>query len=347
MMNRRCFLRGGLLAAPIIFSLSGCTTRKQAFHQTIAVFGTLVNITLYAEHQQQANQAFAAVNQRFSQIHHDWHAWEKGGLVSKINQAIADTRPIDIPSEVAEFIRLNQQLCSKTLGLFDPGIGQLVKLWGFHRDQFADNSSPHPDDVAKLLAQKPSILDIEWQGNQLFCSNVAVSLDFGASGKAYALDAATQSLAESGISQATIAIGGDIQVIGSKPDAEGWRVGINDPDDTRKAKHILLLQDGEAICSSGTYQRFYTDRGKKITHIIHPHTGQPVTHHLHSSVLNSQAILAEVGALSQLIATEAQWQKIAQNLELSLYYRLSARQEESISPALAQRIRVASGRFAA
>ncbi len=335
MINRRNFLKLSM-ASPVL-GLTACFDSKPLFQETIAVFGTLVKISLYADHQQQAEQAFAAINSRFQQIHTDWHAWEKGGIVSKINQAIADGKPIDLNAEVADFIRRNQHLCVQTQGLFDPGIGKLVKLWGFHQNNYEGNTSPPPQVVAELLAQKPSILAIQWQDNQLFCPNKSVSLDFGASGKAYALDTAVTSLQQQGITQATVAIGGDIKVLGNKPDG-AWRIGINDPKDTNKAKTSLTLSDGEAICSSGTYQRFYTEQGKKISHIIHPLTGYPVTHILHSSVIHSDALIAEVGALSQLIATSEQWQSIAQQLGVSLYYRISAEQEEVISSALRPRL---------
>jgi thiamine biosynthesis lipoprotein len=333
-MNRRQFIA---LAFTTPIGLTGCTTPKQSFHETIAVFGTLVNITLYTNGQQQAIEAFAAVNARFQQIHTDWHAWEKGGLISKINQAISEGLSLEINAEVVKFIQHNQQLCQQTLGLFDPGIGKLIKLWGFHQNSYEGNRHPDPKAVTELLAQKPSIMDITWQGNKLFCANPAVSLDFGASGKAYALNAATETLSQQGITQATIAIGGDIQVLGNKPNGV-WHIGINDPEDTSKAKMTLTLADGEAICSSGTYQRFYIDQGKKVSHVIHPHTGQPVTHILHSSVLHHNSLIAEVGALSQLIATPEEWQKIAQTLGISLYYHISADQQEEISPALTARI---------
>lgn len=335
MINRRQLLKLSLLS-PVV-GLTACFGNKQSFQETIAVFGTLVKITLYADHQQQAERAFSAINSRFQQIHSDWHAWEKGGIVSKINHAIGEGKNIDLNTEVADFIRRNQLLCMQTQGLFDPGIGKLVKLWGFHQNNYEGNTSPPPQIVAELLAQKPSILAIQWQGNQLFCPNPSVSLDFGASGKAYALDAAVATLKQQGITQATVAIGGDIKVLGSKPDG-AWRIGINDPKDTHKAKTSLNLTDGEAICSSGTYQRFYTEQGKKISHIIHPYTGYPVTHILHSSVIHSDALIAEVGALSQLIATPTQWQTIAQQLGVSLYYCISAEQEETVSSALRPRL---------
>jgi thiamine biosynthesis lipoprotein len=335
MTNRRTLFR--LFLASGLFPLGACARPAQAFSETIAVFGTIVRITLYAQNQQQATQAFAAINTRFQQIHTDWHAWEKGGLVSKINDAIAISEPISINHEVAEFIRRNQTLCQQSNGLFDPGIGKLIKLWGFHRNSYEGNKTPNEADVQTLLAQQPSILDITWDNDTLFCPNPSVSLDFGASGKAYALTAATDTLKQQGISNATIAIGGDIQVLGQKPEGL-WRIGINDPLQAGKVKASLTLADGEAACSSGTYERFYTDLGKKVSHIIHPKTGQPVTHILHSTAIHADALIAEVGALSQLIAGESQWTVIAQQLDVQYSYLITPEGKDLISNALKKRL---------
>jgi thiamine biosynthesis lipoprotein len=328
----RFFLASGLTVLP------ACNRSSRVFNETIAVFGTLVRISLYAETQEQATQAFAALNARFQQIHNDWHAWEKGGLVSKINDAISEGRPIAINSEVANFIKRNQILCQQSNGLFDPGIGKLIKLWGFHKNSYDANKKPDQQDVQALVEQHASILNILWDGNILFCNNPAVSLDFGASGKAYALNAATETLKQNGIINATIAIGGDVQVLGQKPEGL-WRIGINDPLHAGATKATLTLNDGEAACSSGTYERFYTDLGKKISHIIHPVTGQPVTHILHSTAIHQDSLIAEVAALAQLIAEEAQWHNIAQQLGVQYSYLITAEGKDITSLALAKRLK--------
>lgn len=334
-MNRRTLLRLSLALG--LSPLAACTRPPQAFQETIAVFGTIVRITLYAQNQQQATQAFAAVNSRFQQIHHDWHAWEKGGLVSQINQAIADNKPITISSDVADFIRRNQQLCQQSNGLFDPGIGKLIKLWGFHKNSYEGNKTPDNSAVQALIDQQPSILNITWDGDTLFCANPAVALDFGASGKAYALNAATDTLKQQGINNATIAIGGDIQVLGKKSEG-AWRIGINDPLHIGQSKASLTLADGEAACSSGTYERFYTDLRKKVSHIINPKTGQPVTHILHSTAIHRDALIAEVGALAQLIAGKDDWQQIAQNLDIQLSYLIDNSGNSIISDQINARL---------
>jgi thiamine biosynthesis lipoprotein len=324
----------GLGVAPLF----ACSRPPQAFQETIAVFGTLVKLTVYAHQPEQASRAFAAVNARFQQIHHEWHAWEKGGLVSKINQAIAQGESIELSDEVAQFIQRNQQLCRQTNGLFDPGIGKLIKLWGFQQNSYEHNRTPSAESLAEVLAYKASILDLHWQGNRLSSHNDKVALDFGASGKAYALNAATQTLTEQGISQATIMIGGDLQVLGEKPDGP-WRIGIKDPLNPNRAKASLSLHSGEAACSSGTYERFYTDQGKKVSHIIHPHSGQPVTHLLHSTAIHTDALIAEVAALAQLIAGNNGWHTIAQNLELQYSYLIDNDGKSLISSALNQRLK--------
>ncbi len=54
-------------------------------------------------------------------------------------------------------------------------------------------------------------------------------LDLGAVAKGYAGDETERILRENGITSALINLGGNIQLVGSKPDGTDWRLGLKDP----------------------------------------------------------------------------------------------------------------------
>ena len=64
-----------------------------------------------------------------------------------------------------------------------------------------------------------------------------MSLDLGGVAKGYAMDEAVKALREAGIQHALINAGGSVYALGTRPDGEPWRVGIQDPVTAR----ILLL----------------------------------------------------------------------------------------------------------
>jgi len=338
-----------LLIAP--FLLTSCEKPASETHpsaenlepsrQTLYVFGTLVNIELYADNPQQAQTAIQQIEQRFHQLHRDWHAWEKGGIIARINQAIANQTPITIPDSLKTFIQKSQQLCQSSQGYFDPGIGSLIALWGFHSDHW---QGP-PPSAAALQAyrqNRPSILDIQIQGNQLTSRNPQVALDFGGNAKGLALDIAQQSLQKAGIQHALINIGGDIQTLGLKPNHQPWRIGIQNPQNPKAAPiGYIELNSHESIVTSGTYQRYYRWQNQSYSHLLNPKTGYPIDHekpHFTSvTVIHPDATTADAAATALIIAGPKHWQSVAQQMKITQALLIDSTGNRHFTPAMQKR----------
>ena len=103
--------------------------------------------------------------------------------------------------------------------------------------------------------------------------NPAVQLDLGGYAKGYALDRAAAILREAGTVNALINIGGNVMALGGKGD-QPWRIGIQHPRAPAPLA-TLPLYDGEAIGTSGDYQRYFELDGERYAHLLDPRTGQP------------------------------------------------------------------------
>lgn len=324
-LNRRKFLVCGI-GLGLATQLNGCSQTVQPYRAQIPVFGTLVDLLIYCASSTQANRAIYAVEQTFHQFHQDWHAWEQGGILSKINQAIATQTPISVADSVKDFIQTSQQLCRQSLRLFDPGIGKLVALWGFHSEQW---QGPPPDKplIQQWLDQRPSILDLSFQGNQLTANNPQVQLDFGGNAKGLALDIAMQSLKNSKVDAALVSIGGDMKALGVKPNGTPWQVGVQSPENPQQTITQLKLYANESLVTSGTYQRFFEWQGKHYSHLINPNTGWPVDTEqsfVSVTVIHPDAMRADAAASALLIAGKSQWQKVASQMDISLALAIDA-----------------------
>ncbi|HPE05609.1 MAG TPA: FAD:protein FMN transferase, partial [Thauera sp.] len=98
-------------------------------------------------------------------------------------------------------------------------------------------------------------------------------LDLGGYAKGYALDRAAAILREAGTVNALINIGGNVMALGGKGD-QPWRIGIQHPRAPAPLA-TLPLYDGEAIGTSGDYQRYFELDGERYAHLLDPRTGQP------------------------------------------------------------------------
>jgi thiamine biosynthesis lipoprotein len=171
-------------------------------------------------------------------------------------------------------------------GLFNPAIGGLIQAWGFQADDFKA-VLPDAKRISALVKANPQMSDLVFSApNQASANkgkqagvvvgslNRTVKLDLGGYAKGYALDRAAAILRQQGIHNALVNIGGNVMALG-KHGSRAWRVGIQHP---RKPGPLatLELHDGEAIGTSGDYQRYFELDGKRYCHLIDPRNGYPV-----------------------------------------------------------------------
>jgi len=288
--------RALLLAAPLI--LTSCS-KEPLYQEEGFVFGTRVEVSVYGEDEARARQAVASVMQEFQRLHNLLHAWKPSAL-GELNAAFAHGKAVHVTPELEAIIRDATQLSEQSGGLFNPAIGGLVKLWGFHADEYK-SALPEEKRLASLVAAQPRMTEISFLSRKESVTastrNHFVQLDLGGYAKGYALDRATEILHKMGVSNALINIGGNIMALGTHG-SRPWRVGIQHP---RKPGPLatLELHDGEAIGTSGDYQRYFELDGKRYCHLLDPRTGQPVQGVQAASVLTRGA---HAGVLSDALS---------------------------------------------
>jgi FAD:protein FMN transferase len=269
----------GLLAALLVWLLAACGPQpgKAPIAQEAYVFGTRVELLAWGAPEAAARAALGEVLREFDRLHRSYHAWQPSELTA-LNAAIAAGQPHEVSDELAALIRTAQALAAQGDHLFDPGIGRLVALWGFHGEEFRP-ALPDAATLAALTAARPSIAHLQLDGRRVTSSDFSVALDFGGYLKGVALDHAAARLKARGIENALINIGGNVRALGSKGGVP-WRVGIRHPRGEQAGGAPLAtleLRDGEAIGTSGDYQRFFELDGRRYSHLIDPRTGAPAT----------------------------------------------------------------------
>ena len=330
-------MRRGLIALLLALFLAACG-RTPIQQQEAYVFGTRVEVLVVDADPAQGRAAIAAVLREFDRLHRTYHAWQPSELTA-LNAAIAAGKPHAVSPELAALIRESQQLSRRGDHLFDPGIGQLVKLWGFHADEFKAEV-PDPAAVAAWLAGHPSIADLRVDGNTVSSGNPRVALDFGGYLKGVALDRAAAILKEQGIRNALINIGGNILALGDK-EGRKWKVGIQHPRQPGPMATIEL-GDGEAIGTSGDYQRFFEVNGKRYAHLLDPRTGYPADHTQAVTVVipsgEKAGTLSDASSKPIFIAGPADWREAARRQGVTQVLRVDASGAVAVTAELRGRL---------
>lgn len=327
----------GLILLAVLL-LAGCS-QPALYTQESYVFGTRVEVSIYGEPEEKAQRVTAQVLRIFDQMHHHLHAWEPSTL-TRMNQvfSLSPAQAVIAP-EMIPIIQDATRYSQQSDGLFNPAIGNLIHLWGFQSDHFQARL-PDPAAIQALVKANPQMRDIVISGNLFHSNNAAVRLDLGGYAKGYALDVAAAYLRSQGIHNALINIGGNIMALGQYGDRP-WRVGIQHP---RKPGPIatLALHDGEAIGTSGDYERFFEFNGQRYCHIIDPRTGWPAQGVEAVTVLiapgKHAGTLSDVASKPLFIAGVSGWQQAARQMGVNAAMLIDANGKIYLTPVMRKRL---------
>ncbi|MFV1921087.1 MAG: FAD:protein FMN transferase [Methylotenera sp.] len=319
--------------------LTSCNTKEPLYNTQTYVFGTLVDISIYGESDAHAQAIATAIINNYNDLHHRLHAW-KPSEISKINHAFSQGNPAEnVSPDIVQMIAEITTLSNQSQGTFNPAIGQLIELWGFHNDAF----TPHRIDAEKiqaLVAQNPQMNDIVVENNKLYVSNSAVQLDLGGYAKGYALDIGLAYLQAQHIQNALINIGGNIIALG-KHGNQPWRVGIQHPRQPNAIASIDL-PSGWAIGTSGDYQRYFELDDKRYCHIINPATGYPVQDIQSVTVLippqKNAGVLSDVVSKPIFIAKPDERTNMAKTMGITHFLIIESDNTILVSDSMEQRL---------
>lgn len=281
MLSRRAFL--GACALPL---LGGCSARlshgKEGEAQSsFFCFDTLCS--LGGTMTQEVLDAAVARCQGFEQTLSRTIATSDVGHINA-----AEGKPVSVSPETARLVDLALGYCEESGGLFDITIGAVSELWDFH-----EGVVPSDVDIAQALPH------VGWQGVEVDLASSIVTLadphariDLGGIAKGFVTDVLLGELAEAGVQNAFVNLGGNVGVLGTKADGGSWRIGVRDPFDDSGNKSIAVVEaNAGSVVTSGLYERQFEVGGRRYWHILDPRTGYPVKSDVVSaSIFSSQSI---------------------------------------------------------
>ncbi len=232
------------------------------------LLGTNITLTLYGT---DTDSVFTKIFDRISQIEETMSLQRGDSVLSAIKKA-AGLEPVKVHSDVFQVIKSAVDMASRSNGAFDPAIGPLVAAW----DITGNPRVPAQSEIEALLGLvnwKDIVLNEE--ASTVFLKRKGMAIDLGAIAKGYAADEAARIAREAGIKSALLDLGGNLFVIGAKPGRDNWRIGIQNPDGQRGLSLGLVPERDATAVTSGGYERFFEQDGKRYHHILSPFTGYP------------------------------------------------------------------------
>jgi thiamine biosynthesis lipoprotein len=258
-------LLAGCAALLIFLALSGCRVAVQKY-SGLAMTSPL-NV-LVAGRIAPDWEALAAYTDQEAALF-DWRVPDSP--VGRLNLGLALVPPPEVASALAEAL----EVASASRGAFDPSILPLMRLWSFD----SGGRLPAPAEVAqarRLVDWRRVSLDAQGR----YRLPEGFGLDLGGIAQGAVVDLLGAWLEQRGFRRYLVEASGDILIAGLKGREQPWTVAIKHP--RRGQEFVGILKLGApgrkmAVVTSGDYERFFEQGGRRYHHILDPATGYPAT----------------------------------------------------------------------
>lgn len=305
------------------------------------IFGTILEIKFFDIDKDTAENATKEIVSQLNELNNLLHPWNESAI-HNLNQNFENKR-ISISENYSTLKTILQKALdyeNHTFHFFNPAIGKIIKLWGFHQDHIT-GEIPNPKEIQDILNSKPSLSQLSFSDREkiISSSNNKVLVDLGGFIKGYSLDKIQEILNSYHIENALINFGGNILALG-KPSNRNWEIAIQSPwNSSLIAK--LNLKSGSAIGTSGDYQKYFTLNEKRFSHLINPFTGSSDNIYSSATVLIENKV--DTGIKSDVYSKPLYFSKepnkIAQELNISDFMVTDHDHNIFISKSLYQKLK--------
>lgn len=211
--------------------------------------------------------------------------WRADSAISTLNRTPVNTSWRAAPALCETFATLAEWHRSSG-GAFDPAIGRLIDVWDLH----GAGRIPLASELVRARAASGfAHLDFDRVGCTV-TRRADVTVDVGAFGKGDALDRVERVL---GAGPWMVDLGGQVSVHGVPPGMSGWPVAIADPQDRTRPRAHITMHEGSLSTSAGS-ERDVIVKGRRVGHILDPHTGAPVAFHGSVTVWHRRGLVADI-----------------------------------------------------
>ena len=294
-MKERICRRLPVFCLLICLILSSCSPTEQKTKYSaysMDYFDTVITVVGYEYTKQDFDAVSKEILSKFGEYHRLYSIYHRfDGLenLCTVNELVNGAhRTVTVDRRIIDLLLYAKEMYALTNGVVNVAMGSVLSLWHSYRTLGKDNpswASLPPMDSLRASAAHTDIagMVIDAENCTVTLTDPLMKLDVGAIAKGYAVECVARWMEEQGITGYVLNVGGNIRVIGNKPDNGKWTVGIEDP---LGEDYLAYLQVADmSVVTSGSYQRFYYVDGKPYHHIIDPDTLMPAEGFMSVSVV--------------------------------------------------------------
>lgn len=275
-----------ILCAVIVFGIVSYDfiSGRSSCEKTSVAMGTVVTVKLFGFG---AKNDLDKIETEINGLENSVLSWRKEGSdVYRINKGSGTQ--VSVSPDTVKIIGQCIDISDDCGGVFDITIGNVTKLWDFG----GNNQRLPSDDEIKTALGSVGYKNVSISGNAVQIKK-SQSLDLGAVGKGFVCDKIKELLDKGRTKSAVVSVGGSLLIYGNRT----FSVGIVNPNNDKQSMGTLKLKD-TCVSTSGNYEKYFEQDGKRYHHILNATTGYPAT-----SEFKSVTVVCESGLISDALST--------------------------------------------
>ena len=315
----------------LAFLLSACQ-KEEVVSLNGKTMGTTYHIKYIDEGKAKLNseQIYQGIEAILQDVNAKMSTYIPDSELSLFNKNPEINTPIEVSADLARVVAEAIELNQITRGALDVTVGPVVNLWGFGPEKRVEKAP-----TAEQIAERKAWVGIEkvqlTQKNDKFFLTKSVPqlyIDLSSIAKGFGVDKVADYIADQGITNYLVEIGGEIRANGHNAENKAWQIAIEKPtfDGTRSVSQVIGLQDF-AMATSGDYRNYFEQDGKRFSHEIDPKTCQPIQHNLASiTVLSKRSMTADGLSTGLFVLGAEKALEVAEQYNLPIYLTVKTAQ---------------------
>lgn len=274
-----------LLLFTLMTLISSCQMSSEPLSRTGFYFDTIIEITLYDTNDMTILDECMNICDKYEKM---LSSHVSDSDISIINKSKGN--PVTVSDNTIELLNIALQYATLSNGAFDPTIGSVSSLWNFETE---DHIIPDPVAISNALSHV-NYNNILINDSQVTLKDTETKIELGAIAKGYIADMLKEYLISQNIKSGIINLGGNVLLIGSRPDGSNFNVGIQKPFGANQEVSATISAADKSIVSSGVYERYFEKDGKLYHHILDTSTGYPVDNGIYGiTIISDSSVIGD------------------------------------------------------
>jgi thiamine biosynthesis lipoprotein len=285
----------------LIVLLCNACSNEQALHFEKSDIAMDTAVTLSADGPK-AQQAVEESLQKLHELDEMASTEIATSDVARVNQA-AGKDYVQVHPEIYKMVETSIAYSKKSNGVWDITVGPLIQLWGIGTDHARLPSQGEIAAKLALVGYKKIIL--RPADHSIMLRDPGMSIDLGGVAKGFASDEVLKIYKKYDIKNGLINLGASsLYAVGKNRKGQPWAIGLKHPRSDKDNDYLGIVKiSDEALSTSGDYERFFIENGKRYHHILDPKTGYPADNGVMSDTVVINGSEPDNGMLSDIITT--------------------------------------------